>query len=154
MALSLAHQSRIRHLYPQSDGKSDTIRPDSSSSASSATDWDSGHATVLRRQTQHQVKFLWSKLFLQLVIFCLFIFRCLPCHHHELNHWWICLCITTFHQDYLRTVLTANLRKWKPNYSTRRQEIKFHTRNRGMLLVHWIGWVLGQRLVKIHQISN
>lgn len=60
MALSLAHQSRIRHLYPQSDGKSDTIRPGSSSSASSATDWDSGHATVLRRQTQNQVIFLLS----------------------------------------------------------------------------------------------
>lgn len=55
MALSLAHQSRIRHLYPQSDGKNESIRPDSSSSASSATDWDSGHATVLRRQTQNQV---------------------------------------------------------------------------------------------------
>lgn len=55
MALSLAHQSRIRHLYPQIDGKNESIRPDSSSSASSATDWDSGHATVLRRQTQNQV---------------------------------------------------------------------------------------------------
>lgn len=30
----------------------DQLRPDSSSSASSATDWDNGHATVLRRQTQ------------------------------------------------------------------------------------------------------
>ncbi|XP_057668084.1 tetratricopeptide repeat protein 28 isoform X2 [Diorhabda carinulata] len=54
MALTLAHQSRIRHLYSHSDGKSDT-RPDSSSSTSSATDWDSGHATILRRQAQNQV---------------------------------------------------------------------------------------------------
>lgn len=44
MAMSLAHQTRIRSLYAK--------RPDSSSSASSATtDWDNnGHATVLRRQ--------------------------------------------------------------------------------------------------------
>ncbi|CAH1184063.1 unnamed protein product [Phyllotreta striolata] len=55
MALSLAHQSRIKHLYSQNDGKSDTMRPDSSSSTSSATDWENGHATILRRQTQNQV---------------------------------------------------------------------------------------------------
>ncbi|KAF7283492.1 hypothetical protein GWI33_000389 [Rhynchophorus ferrugineus] len=55
MAMSLAHQSRIRSLYPQTDSKTDTMRPDSSSSASSATDWESGHATVLRRQTQNQM---------------------------------------------------------------------------------------------------
>lgn len=36
----------------QNEGKVDSLRPDSSSSASSATDWDNGHATVLRRQTQ------------------------------------------------------------------------------------------------------
>lgn len=54
IALSLAHQTRIRNLYPQSDPKSDALRPDSSSSTSSATDWDNGHATVLRRQTQSQ----------------------------------------------------------------------------------------------------
>lgn len=89
MALSLAHQTRIRlvglvsfpiivlrliesyrliketnliiidfyfrNLYSQNDIKADPLRPDSSSSASSATDWESGHATVLRRQTQNQV---------------------------------------------------------------------------------------------------
>ncbi|XP_023311093.1 tetratricopeptide repeat protein 28 [Anoplophora glabripennis] len=55
IALSLAHQTRIRNLYSQNDGKNDNIRPDSSSSTSSATDWDNGHATVLRRQTQNQV---------------------------------------------------------------------------------------------------
>ncbi|XP_074042834.1 tetratricopeptide repeat protein 28 [Leptinotarsa decemlineata] len=55
IALSLAHQTRIRHLYAQNDGKNDNIRPDSSSSASSATDWDNGHATILRRQTQNQI---------------------------------------------------------------------------------------------------
>ncbi|KAJ8973013.1 hypothetical protein NQ317_004611 [Molorchus minor] len=55
IALSLAHQTRIRNLYSQNDGKNDSIRPDSSSSASSATDWDNGHATVLRRQTQNQL---------------------------------------------------------------------------------------------------
>lgn len=52
ITLSLAHQSRIRSLYSQSEVKHDSShRPDSSSSASSATDWDSGHATVLRRQS-------------------------------------------------------------------------------------------------------
>lgn len=51
IALSLAHQTRIKNLYSQNDPKSD-LRPDSSSSASSVTDWDNGHATVLRRQTQ------------------------------------------------------------------------------------------------------
>uniref|UniRef100_A0A6P7GVU4 Tetratricopeptide repeat protein 28 n=1 Tax=Diabrotica virgifera virgifera TaxID=50390 RepID=A0A6P7GVU4_DIAVI len=55
MALTLAHQSRIRHLYSQNEAKNDNLRPDSSSSASSATDWDNGHATILRRQTQNQV---------------------------------------------------------------------------------------------------
>ncbi|EFA05041.2 tetratricopeptide repeat protein 28 [Tribolium castaneum] len=51
IALSLAHQTRIKNLYSQNDNKND-LRPDSSSSASSVTDWDNGHATVLRRQTQ------------------------------------------------------------------------------------------------------
>lgn len=52
ITLTLAHQSRIRSLYPQSEVKHDSShRPDSSSSASSATDWDNGHATVLRRQS-------------------------------------------------------------------------------------------------------
>ncbi|XP_060533525.1 tetratricopeptide repeat protein 28 [Cylas formicarius] len=55
IALSLAHQTRIRNLYSQTDVKADAVRPDSSSSASSATDWESGHATVLRRQTQSQL---------------------------------------------------------------------------------------------------
>ncbi|XP_031330301.1 tetratricopeptide repeat protein 28 isoform X2 [Photinus pyralis] len=54
VALSLAHQTRIRNLYAH-DNKLDPLRPDSSSSASSATDWDNGHATVLRRQTQAQL---------------------------------------------------------------------------------------------------
>lgn len=64
VSLALAHQTRIRTLYsassggqqPNNGGPSDTLRsksgrrPDSSSSASSATDWEgSGHATVLRR---------------------------------------------------------------------------------------------------------
>ena len=53
IALSLAHQTRIRNLYSHGDPKSD-LRPDSSSSTSSATDWDNGHATVLRRQAQAQ----------------------------------------------------------------------------------------------------
>lgn len=59
IAMSLAHQTRIRNLYVQQqqqqqsgEVKIDPLRPDSSSSASSAaTDWDNGHATVLRRQT-------------------------------------------------------------------------------------------------------
>ncbi|XP_045466436.1 tetratricopeptide repeat protein 28 [Harmonia axyridis] len=51
MAMSLAHQSRIRNLYSQNDAKAEH-RPDSSSSASSITDWDSGLNTVLRRQNQ------------------------------------------------------------------------------------------------------
>lgn len=54
IAMSLAHQTRIRNLYSQGDTKGDNLRPDSSSSASSATDWDNGHATVLRRQAQSQ----------------------------------------------------------------------------------------------------
>ncbi|CAH0549630.1 unnamed protein product [Brassicogethes aeneus] len=53
IALSLAHQTRIRNLYSQNESKEK--RPDSSSSASSATDWDNGHATVLRRQNQNQI---------------------------------------------------------------------------------------------------
>ncbi|XP_063219865.1 tetratricopeptide repeat protein 28 isoform X2 [Bacillus rossius redtenbacheri] len=62
--LTLAHQTRIRNLYtsgfnnsPAGDGPAISQhhavfhhRPDSSSSASSATDWEgNGHATVLRR---------------------------------------------------------------------------------------------------------
>ena len=62
--LTLAHQNRIRTLYSGgNDPPTDTPgavqpnsyhrRPDSSSSASSATDWEgSGHATVLRRAGQ------------------------------------------------------------------------------------------------------
>lgn len=65
VSLALAHQTRIRNLYSGGhhtagdapggggkvmDRKSAGRRPDSSSSASSATDWEgSGHATVLRR---------------------------------------------------------------------------------------------------------
>lgn len=56
VSMALAHQTRIRNLYtninettPNGIGKNGMRRPDSSSSASSATDWDSGHATVLRR---------------------------------------------------------------------------------------------------------
>lgn len=68
LALSLAHQTRIRNLYTNTgiqgylventrEGHNHPIpnsrRPDSSSSASSATDWEgSGHATVLRRANQ------------------------------------------------------------------------------------------------------
>ncbi|XP_017771983.1 PREDICTED: tetratricopeptide repeat protein 28 isoform X2 [Nicrophorus vespilloides] len=53
LALSLAHQTKIRNLYPQSDQKLESHRPDSSSSASSATDWENnGLNTVLRRQAQ------------------------------------------------------------------------------------------------------
>ncbi|XP_046738072.1 tetratricopeptide repeat protein 28 isoform X1 [Diprion similis] len=44
IALNLNHQTRIRNLYSDQNP-----RPGSSSS-SSATDWESGHATVLRRQ--------------------------------------------------------------------------------------------------------
>ncbi|XP_044737970.1 tetratricopeptide repeat protein 28 [Chrysoperla carnea] len=51
VSLSLAHQTRIRSLYSMSGQEHKVLRPDSSSSASSATDWESsGHATVLRRQ--------------------------------------------------------------------------------------------------------
>lgn len=57
VSMQLAHQTRIRNLYTNINeatssgtvGKNGMRRPDSSSSASSATDWDSGHATVLRR---------------------------------------------------------------------------------------------------------
>ncbi|KAF8792165.1 tetratricopeptide repeat protein 28-like [Argiope bruennichi] len=51
LAINLSHQSKIRCMYndsPPSDNNG--ARPDSSSSASSATDWDSGQSTV-RRQT-------------------------------------------------------------------------------------------------------
>lgn len=57
VSMALLHQTRIRNLYTNINeatssgiiGKNGMRRPDSSSSASSATDWDSGHATVLRR---------------------------------------------------------------------------------------------------------
>lgn len=60
VSLALAHQTRIRTLYLGASGPAEGAkgsernknarRPDSSSSASSATDWEgSGHATVLRR---------------------------------------------------------------------------------------------------------
>lgn len=45
VALNLNHQTRIRSLYTDQN----SVRPGSSSS-SSVTDWDNGHATVLRRQ--------------------------------------------------------------------------------------------------------
>lgn len=76
VSLTLAHQTRIRNLYsntssmPQPSGgylpdncipdmphmpPQSAHRPDSSSSASSTTDWEgSGHATVLRRAHQTQ----------------------------------------------------------------------------------------------------
>ncbi|KAI5696189.1 hypothetical protein M8J75_009497 [Diaphorina citri] len=57
----LAHQTRIRNLYSCINDLNENIhalalsRPDSSSSASSATDWEgNGHATVLRRGITHQ----------------------------------------------------------------------------------------------------
>ena len=58
VSLALSHQTRIKNLYTNISEATNTIpsqksgsrRPDSSSSASSATEWtDSGHATVLRR---------------------------------------------------------------------------------------------------------
>ena len=57
VSMALAHQTRIRNLYTNINEatslglppKGGSRRPDSSSSASSATDWESGHATVLRR---------------------------------------------------------------------------------------------------------
>lgn len=61
VSLALAHQTRIRNLYSASNIFSgaesaqmhSSRRPDSSSSASSTTDWEgSGHATVLRRANQ------------------------------------------------------------------------------------------------------
>ncbi|XP_037935520.1 tetratricopeptide repeat protein 28 [Teleopsis dalmanni] len=67
VSLALAHQTRIRHLYSSSGlnylgdsvipemsvAHTTSRRPDSSSSASSTTDWEgSGHATVLRRNNQ------------------------------------------------------------------------------------------------------
>lgn len=45
VAMNLHHQARIRNMYPEP-----VARPGSSSSSSVATDWDNGHATVLRRQ--------------------------------------------------------------------------------------------------------
>ncbi|XP_037918666.1 tetratricopeptide repeat protein 28 [Hermetia illucens] len=69
VTLALAHQTRIRNLYSSSSMNflGDSVipeltvppnmsrRPDSSSSASSTTDWEgSGHATVLRRTNQSQ----------------------------------------------------------------------------------------------------
>lgn len=61
VSMALAHQTKIRNLYTNiSEATSTSVtisktgsrRPDSSSSASSAAEqnWDSGHATVLRRQ--------------------------------------------------------------------------------------------------------
>lgn len=63
VSMALAHQTRIRNLYSATSMANDggagdmqmlnSRRPDSSSSASSATDWEgSGHATVLRRANQ------------------------------------------------------------------------------------------------------
>lgn len=63
VSMALAHQTRIRNLYSATSMTNDggaiemqmlnSRRPDSSSSASSATDWEgSGHATVLRRAHQ------------------------------------------------------------------------------------------------------
>lgn len=61
VSLALAHQTRIRNLYSASNifagaesaQLQNSRRPDSSSSASSTTDWEgSGHATVLRRANQ------------------------------------------------------------------------------------------------------
>lgn len=73
VSLTLAHQTRIRNLYSNTSNilqpyipdnclpdmqhmpPQVSHRPDSSSSASSATDWEgSGHATVLRRAHQSQ----------------------------------------------------------------------------------------------------
>lgn len=60
VSMALAHQTRIRHLYTNINEanaaqamQNKSHRPDSSSSASSATEWEnSGHATVLRRANQ------------------------------------------------------------------------------------------------------
>lgn len=52
LAINLSHQSKIRCMYndsPASDNNG--TRPDSSSSTSSATDWDSGQSTVRRQIT-------------------------------------------------------------------------------------------------------
>lgn len=68
VSMALAHQTRIRNLYSATNNLNDcnmnemqaqgNQRPDSSSSASSTTDWEgSGHATVLRR-AQHQTQIL------------------------------------------------------------------------------------------------
>lgn len=64
VSMALAHQTRIRNLYTNINeasssgtmGKIGSRRPDSSSSASSATDWDSGHATVLRRAANNAMQ--------------------------------------------------------------------------------------------------
>lgn len=67
VTMALAHQTRIRNLYSTNSNIKDVgdiqiqnaQRPDSSSSASSATDWEgSGHATVLRRANQSQSQIL------------------------------------------------------------------------------------------------
>lgn len=56
MAINLSHQSKIRCMYndsPASDNNG--ARPDSSSSTSSTTDWDSGQSTVRRQITAREI---------------------------------------------------------------------------------------------------
>lgn len=57
LAINLSHQSKIRCMYndsPASDNNG--TRPDSSSSTSSATDWDSGQSTVRRQITNRDIE--------------------------------------------------------------------------------------------------
>lgn len=64
LAINLSHQSKIRCMYndsPASDNNG--ARPDSSSSTSSATDWDSGQSTVRRQITARDMESLAGKGF-------------------------------------------------------------------------------------------
>ncbi|MCL4126876.1 UNVERIFIED_CONTAM: hypothetical protein GTU68_063706 [Idotea baltica] len=56
LALTLAHQNKIRSMYTSTSPASDNggKRPDSSSSTSSMTDWESGQATVRRQPPSKQ----------------------------------------------------------------------------------------------------
>lgn len=56
LALTLAHQNKIRSMYTSTSPASDNggKRPDSSSSTSSMTDWESGQATVRRQPLSKQ----------------------------------------------------------------------------------------------------
>ncbi|XP_054719105.1 tetratricopeptide repeat protein 28-like [Uloborus diversus] len=55
LAINLSHQSKIRCMYNNSPPSDNNVRPDSSSSASSAAEWDSGQSTVRRQFTSRDI---------------------------------------------------------------------------------------------------